>query len=306
MSRAVAVVIAGIAAGGLASTGSAHADNPLQRPEAFEVDRDAPPPGQAELGFDGGAPIRGWAISAQGGYIDRPLTLTTNLVVNHPVEHRQTLALGGAYALTPNLIVDARMPFDHQVGDRYRGLGDNKRLDRFVLGDIALGARLRLAERGAASIFARGALTIPSGDDHDFAGEARFTAAWNLIVRVALPAGLTVAATAGVKFRPREVQVADRLLGDELSGGFGAIYELPPLHGLWCAENHTRLTAEIVGVLGNDVAGQRGPSPAEVRIGMGSDIRSWLSIAGRIGKGIDDEIGAPRFRGMLELVYRGN
>jgi hypothetical protein len=39
---------------------------------------------------------------------------------------------------------------------------------------------------------------------------------------------------------------------------------------------------------------------------MASDIRSWLSIAGRVGKGIDDEIGAPRFRGMIELVYRGD
>jgi hypothetical protein len=25
----------------------------------------------------------------------------------------------------------------------------------------------------------------------------------------------------------------------------------------------------------------------------------------RAGKGIDDQIGAPRFRAMLELVYRG-
>lgn len=297
MKRALAFVV-------VAGVGVAHADEPLQRPTAFEVDRDVPPPGQAELGFDAGTPIRSWAASLQVGYLDRPLTLTTNLVVNHPVEHRQTFALGGVYPITPNLIVDGRIPFDHQVGDRYRGLGDNKRLDRFVIGDISLGARLRLAERGRTSLFARGALTIPSGDDHDFAGEARFTAAWNLIVRVALPAGLTVAATAGVRFRPREVQVADRLLGDELAGGFGAIYELPGLRGLWCPENHVRATAEIVGVLGNDVAGQRGPSPAEVRVGMASDIRSWLSIAGRIGKGIDDEIGAPRFRGMLELVVR--
>jgi hypothetical protein len=293
-----------VALGVLALCGIAHADVPLDRPEAFEVDRDVPPPGQAELSFDSGVPIRGLGISAQIGYLDRPFTLTTQLVENHPIEHRQTLALGAVYAVTPTVIVDVRMPFDHQVGDRFRGLGDNQRLDRFVIGDLMLGARLRLAERGRSSIFARGSLTIPSGDDHDFAGEARFTAAWMLILRVALPAGVTVAATAGVKFRPREVQIADRLLGDELFGGVGVIYELPALHGFWCAENHTRLTAELVGVLANDVAGQRGPSPAEARVGMASDIRSWFSIAGHIGKGIDDEIGAPRFRGMLELVYR--
>lgn len=296
MTRVLAVIVA--------FTGVAYADIPLDRPEAFEVDRDVPPPGQAELGFDAGTPIRGWAASVQVGYIDQPLTLTTTLVENHPIRHRQTFALGGVYAVTPTVIVDARMPFDHQVGDRYIGLGDNTHLDRFVLGDLSLGARLRLAERGPASIFARGSLTLPTGDDHDFAGEARFTAAWNLIVRVALPAGFTLAATAGVRFRPREVQVADRLLGDELNGGIGAIYDLPALPGWWCPENHVRVTAELVGVLGNDVAGKRGPSPAEFRVGMASDIRSWLSVAGRVGRGIDDEIGAPRFRAMLELVYR--
>jgi len=36
---------------------------------------------------------------------------------------------------------------------------------------------------------------------------------------------------------------------------------------------------------------------------MVSGIRPWLLIAGRVGKGIDNHIGAPRLRGMLELVY---
>jgi hypothetical protein len=284
--------------------GIAAADVPLDRPEAFEVDRDAPPPGHAELGFDSGAPLTGWAASVQVGYLDRPFMLKTSIVENYPVEHRQTLALGGAYAVTANLVVDARMPLAHQVGDRFIGLGDNTHLDRFVLGDLALGARLRLAQRGRVGLFARGSLTLPTGDDFDFAGEARFTAAWHLIARVELPAGLVLAATAGVRFRPREVKIADRLLGDELAGGIGITYELPALRGVWCEDNRVRLLGEVVGVLANDVAGQRGPSPAEARVGIASDVRAWLSIAGRVGTGIDDEIGAPRFRGMLEVVYR--
>lgn len=282
----------------------AHADVPLDRPEAFEVDRDAPPPGQAELGFDAGAPIRGWAVSAQVGYLDRPFKLSTSLVENYPVEHRQTLALGAVYAVTPSVIVDARMPLAHQIGDRFIGLGDNSHLDRFVPGDLAFGARLRLAERGRTMLFARGTLTLPTGDDFDFSGEARFTAAWNLIARVALPAGFMIAGTAGVRLRPREVKIADRLLSDELFGAVGVTYELPAVRGLWCVDNHVRVTGELVGVLANDVAGQRGPSPAEARVGMASDIRDWLSIAGRVGAGINDEIGAPRFRGMIEVVYR--
>lgn len=284
--------------------GAAHADVPLDRPEAFEVDRDAPPPGQAELGFDAGAPIEGWAASVQFGYLDRPFVLRTSLVEVYPVEHRQTLALGGVYAVASSVIVDVRMPFSHQIGDRFIGLGDKKHLDNFVPGDLALGARLRLAERGRVRLFARGALTLPTGDDFDFAGEARFTAAWHLIARVTLPAGFVVAATAGVRFRPREVKIADRLLGDELAGGVGVTYEIPALRGVWCEQNRVRVLGEIVGVLANDVAGKRGPSPAEARVGMASDIRTWLSVAGRVGTAIDDEIGAPRFRGMLEVVYR--
>lgn len=290
----------------VALCGVAAADVPLDRPEAFEVDRDAPPPGHAELGFDAGAPLAAsrWAFSAQLGFLDRPFVLRTSLVEVYPVEHRQTLALGAAYAVASNVIVDVRMPYSHQIGARFIGLGDKKHLDNFVPGDLALGARLRLAERGRVNLFARGSVTLPTGDDFDFAGDARFTAAWHLIARATLPAGFVVAATAGVRFRPREVKIADRLLGDELAGGLGVTYELPALRGLWCADNRVRVLGEVVGVLANDVAGKRGPSPAEVRLGMASDIRPWLSVAGRIGAGINDEIGAPRFRGMLELVYR--
>jgi hypothetical protein len=289
----------------------AYADQPLDRPEAFEVDRDRPPPGQVELGFDAGGPIGdgakgAWAASVQVGYIDQPFKLSTaqQQIVVFPVEHRQTLALGGAYAITPTLIVDGRLPFMHQVGNRLVNLGDDTPLDRFLIGDFALGARIRLADRGTAKLFARGELTLPTGDDHDFAGEARYTAAWMLIARFTLPQGFVIAATAGVRFRPREVRIANVLLGDELTGAIGATYELPGLRGLWCPDNHVRVTAEAAGVLGNDVANQRGPSPAEWRVGMVSEIRTWLAVGGRIGFGVGDQIGAPRFRGLLEVVYR--
>jgi hypothetical protein len=33
--------------------------------------------------------------------------------------------------------------------------------------------------------------------------------------------------------------------------------------------------------------------------------RSWLAVAVRVGTHLDDQIGAPRFRAMLELVYQG-
>jgi hypothetical protein len=287
-------------------TTAAHADTPVLRPEAFEVDRDATPPGQAELGFDGGGELPGrWAASVQLGYLDRPMRLHTTEIKTFPVERRETLALGGAVAIGTAIVLDARMPLSHQVGDRMQGLGDERPLDHWVPGDLSAGLRIHVAQRRHAGLFVRGQLTLPTGDDHDYAGEDRFTASWLLIGRFTLPHGIVIAGTAGVRFRGSEVQVADRLLGDELVGGIGATFALPAVCGLWCDANQVRLTAEVVGVLGNDVGDKRGPSPVEARVGMISRIRPWLAVAGRIGRGLDDQIGAPRFRGMLELVYSG-
>lgn len=291
----------------LAATAVAHADDPVLRPEAFELDREAPPPGQAELSFDGGAPVAPWAASVQLGYLDRPMRLHTTEVKVFPVEHRQTVAFGGALSIGPSIVVDARMPLAHQVGDRMRGLGtpDNRPLDRWVPGDLGLGLRFRVSARARAALFVRAQLTLPTGDDHDYAGEARFTAAWMLIGRFTLPHGLVAAATGGVRFRGAEVMVADRLLGDELFGGVGLSYALPAIRGLYCDANHVRATGELVGVLGNNIGDKLGPSPVEARLGVVSQIRPWLAVAVRAGKGIGDHIGSPRFRGMIEVVYSG-
>jgi hypothetical protein len=287
----------------VACCGVAWADEPVDRPEAFQVDRDAPPPGQAEFSFDGGGPVNDWAVSLQLGYLDRPFRLYTSQVEVLPVERRETLALGGAVRIGPAIVVDARMPLSHQTGDRFNMLGDDKPLDNWVPGDLGIGARLRLVERDLYSAFARGHVTFGTGDDFDFAGEARFTAAWMLIGRFTLPYGVVIAGNAGVRFRGAEVVVADRLLGDELFGAIGASYQLPAICGLYCDANHVRVTGELVGVLGNDVAGRRGSSPAEVRFGLVGQIRSWFAVAARVGTGINDQIGAPRFRALVELVY---
>lgn len=289
-----------------ATAGVAYGDTPVDRPQAFEVDREQPPPGRAELGFDSGAPVRGWAASVQLGYLDRPFRLHTTQIKTFPVERRQTVALGGAIALGTRLVLDARLPLAHQSGDRMQGLGDERPLDPWVIGDLGIGARVRVTRGDENALFVRGHVTFGTGDDHDHAGEAGYTLAWMVIGRVTLPHGVVLAATGGVRIRKAEVIVADRLLGDELVGGVGATYALPAWRRLWCDANRVRVTAEVVGVLGNHVDGMLGPSPAEARVGMISEIRPWLAVAGRVGKGIDDHIGAPRLRGMLELVYRAD
>jgi hypothetical protein len=285
----------------------AHADEPFVRETGFDVDREASPPGRAEFSFDGGGALAGrWAASAQLIYLHQPFTLETSTIEVVPVRHRQTLALGGAYAITSSFVVDARLPLSHQSGDRLQGLLiDDRELDPWVVGDIGLGARLRLTDREHYAAFVRGHLTFGTGDDFELAGEINFTAAWMLIARAMPTDDVVVAATAGVRFRGAEVVVADRLLGDELFGALGASYALPEIPGLYCDANQVRLTAELVGALGNDVGNKRGPSPLEAKLGIVTRIRPWWAVAARASTGLNDQIGAARVRAMLELVYVG-
>jgi hypothetical protein len=161
-----------------------------------------------------------------------------------------------------------------------------------------------VATRGGVSAFVRAALTFGTGDDRDFAGEARWTGTWLLIGRAEL-GPLVIAATGGIHLRGAEVQVADRLLGDELVGGIGAVLGLPPVAGLWCRPDQLRATAEVVGVLGDRVGGQRGPSPVEARVGVVGTPTTSLAVGLRVGIGLDDQIGAPLVRAMLELTWHG-
>jgi hypothetical protein len=273
----------------------AHAGT-VHRPEAINLDTDLTPPGRAEFGFDGGGDVGQYALSLQLGFLDRPMRVHTTDLETFPVDHRETVWLGGALSLGPSVVVDARMPLSHQTGDRYRGWGDDRPLDRWVAGDLALGARIRVVHTGQSSAFFRGALTLGTGNDYQFAGDNRYSASWLLIGRTTLPHDIVVAATGGILLRGAEVQVADRLVGDELLGGVGASVPIPGC---------LRITGELVGALGDDVAHQRGPSPAEARIGVLAHPRSWFAIAFRVGTHLDDQIGAPRFRAMLELVYTG-
>jgi hypothetical protein len=297
--RAAAVAVA--AAGGAAD---ARADTPRQTPAAIEVDRDAAPPGRTELGFDGGAPVDGWGATLGVGWLERPLTVQTGDGEALPVRRRQTLALGGALALGESVVLDARLAAAHQVGDRLRP-AEPRALDRYVPGDLRIGARLRVTGGAARAMFVRGELTLPTGDDGDFAGEASWTLGWQLAGRLVLPGGITVAGAAGVRLRGAEVTIGGRLAGDEILGALGAAVPIPPLPPLWCDAEQVKLTAEVAAVLGDDIGAGRGPSPAEARLGLVTLPRPGVALGLRIARGLIDEIGAPRARLSLELTYRG-
>ncbi|HSK03791.1 MAG TPA: hypothetical protein VK932_21205 [Kofleriaceae bacterium] len=298
---------ASIAAVAIAALGgpAARADTPRQTPSAIEVDRDAAPPGRTEFGFDGGAPLDGWGVTLGAGWLERPLTFTAaDGAETLPVRRRQTLSIGGAIALGERAALDARFGAAHQVGDRLRP-ADPRALDRYVPGDLRLGARVRVAGDPRRAMFVRGELTLPTGDDGDFAGEASWTLAWQLAGRLVLPRGITAAAAAGIRLRGAEVVIGDRLAGDELTGALGVAVPVPALRPLWCDPEQVKLTAELSGALGDDVGAGRGPSPAEARLGLVTRPRPAITLGVRIARGLTDEIGAPRARLSLELTYAG-
>jgi hypothetical protein len=282
---------------------SAFANTPVQRPEAIEVDRDTTPPGQAEMGFESGAPIGDYAFGLTVTEIERPLRIHTLELLSYPVKRRETATLGGAIALGDDVIVDAKFAMSHQVGRRYQNLGDDRPLDPWVPNDAQLGARVHVMTRGALAVFVRANITIPTGDDHDFAGDASWSAAWSGIARITLPHDLTLAATGGIRIRGAEVQVADRLIGDELFWAAGATVGIPPFCSLWCSAEQFKVEAEVVGVVSDRVAHLRGPSPIEGRVGVVGRLRPHYTIAARVGTQLDDQLGAPELRATIDLVY---
>jgi len=147
-------------------------------------------------------------------------------------------------------------------------------------------------------VFLRGELALPTGDAHDFAGESSWAASWGLIGRFDLaPYPLIFAATAGIRLRGDEVLVGDRVVGNEVFAATGMVARISP---------DLELALEVAGALGDKASGKRGPDPLELRAGTVIHPLPYLDISLRAGFGLNDEIGAPRLRIVLQLAYRGS
>jgi hypothetical protein len=148
----------------------------------------------------------------------------------------------------------------------------------------------------------RAELTLPTGDDRQFAGDARWTAAWSLVGRALLAHDIAIAGTAGIRLHGAEVAVGDRLVGDALFAGAGASVPLGAL-GLTGAAERVAVTGELIGALGDHVGDLAGPSPIEARIGAIAQLSPELSVGAHAGLGLGDQIGAPRFRALLDVAW---
>src|SRR5438034_337691 len=73
--------------------------------------------------------------------------------------------------------------------------------------------------------------------------------------------------------------------------------------GLGRSAEHVALTAELAGALGDRVGMQAAPSPLEARLGLIVRPLEALAIGARVGVGLDEQIGAPSFRAVIELAW---
>jgi hypothetical protein len=278
---------------------AARADQPRDTPTAVEVDRDATPAGRVGFGFDGGEPVDAWGASASASLVERPIDLGAGALgpdapASQPVRRRETLAIGGALAVGDRVVIDVALRLSHQVGDRLRAAGDAEPLARYVFHDIRLGGRILVAGDRDRAALLRVDLTLPTGDDRQLAGDARWTAAWGLIGRITLPAAVVLAGTAGIRLHGAEVAIADRLVGDEL---FAAVGVSVPL------AERLAVTGELAGALGDHVGALSAPSPLEARLGLIVRPLHELAIGVHAGAGLVDQIGAPTFRAIVELAW---
>jgi hypothetical protein len=294
--------------GATAGESSVHAETPRDTPAAIEVDREPAPAGRVGFGFDGGEPVDAWGASIAAGWLERPIRLATGALgsgspASDPVRRRETLSLGGALALGDSVVIDLGLRASHQVGDRLHATGDPAGLARYVFHDVRFGGRIRVAGNADRAALLRADLTLPSGNTDQFAGDPRWTAAWSLIGRASLPRDIVVAANVGIRLHGAEVAVGDRLVGDEFFAAVGVAVPLPPVGSLLGLAAPPKLTGELAGSLGDHVGTLAGPDPLEARLGVIVQPLPDLTIAARAGFGLDQQIGAPSFRGVLAVAW---
>jgi hypothetical protein len=292
---------------GVANGNPARADLPRDTPAAIEVDRDAAPAGRVGFGFEGGEPVDAWGASIATGWIERPIRLDSGTFgdgspATQPVRRRETLSLGGALALGDSVVIDARIRTSHQVGDRLLAAGNPEGLARYVFHDVRFGGRIRIAGDRDRAAMLRGELTLPSGNTDQFAGDARWTAAWSLIGRATLPRAIVIAGNVGIRLHGVEVAVGDRLVGDELFAAAGVAVPLSVVGSRGWVEQ-VAVAGELAGALGDHVGKLSGPSPLEARAGVIVRALPELTIGARAGFGLDDQIGAPSIRAVIEAAW---
>lgn len=308
----IAAALAGVAL----AAGAAHAQVAVAAKPAFSVERFTPAPGGSTfLGVEEpDVPAAGrWVITASTWLASRPIVLrsiVTGEEASAPVALRWGQELAVARGLGARYLVGVALPTAAQWGDRLQGTGlSEKPLDRLVLGDVRLHGRARIAGApGAPGLAAAIAatITLPTGDDGDFAGEEGWMLAWGLRAGYRTR-DVQVAAGLGLRLRTDEVVLLSpaRPHGNELTASAGVAVRAGPLGRQFGGDDRAWLLAEVDAAFADDPGtGSRGPSPAELRLGVRVDAAHCWSVAIGGGGGLTpDDIGAPGYRMIAQVTF---
>jgi OmpA-OmpF porin, OOP family len=296
-------------------------DPTVSRSTAFDVDRLTPPPGpgaffQVEDGDV--APHLATSFGAMTTVLHQPLVVYSVADTMHvdkgetlsrPVETRVALELMAAIGLYGRYQVGLVLPLVlFQDGDRLRGLDlpameENQPLATTTQGDLRLHGKIRLVEPPfgyGLGVATDVVLTLPTGDDEQFAGEAgpvieaRLIGSWRT-------RRFAAAANLGPRLRTEEVQFLDPTLvhGNEIGWGRAGSVLLPGGQARWTA------VAELTGAWGVDAGdGTESPDPSEVRGGVRYDVMPGWSVGAALGGGLGErDVGSPAWRFVADVRF---
>jgi len=308
MTRSAASAGALVAVVVIAAPAVAIAETPTDAPAAIDVERWAATATGWWAGLDD-ARVVGFGHLAVGlttSAIARPIGLTApnGDDLGAPVAHRATVTVAAAYGVTDSVEVDLAAPLVIQGGDRLTAVGEPRALRRVTSGDVRVGAKIQLITGPRVTAALGATLTLPTGNEGHYAGEASWVADWHGLVMVRSgPIALGIGV--GVRLRGEEVALSpEQVAGNELTGAVALSWQVPTIPGVYCDWTQLRAIAELDGVLGDTVGGQRGPSPIEARLGVRGRIWRGWTVGVTAGRGLVGEVGSPRWRGVVEVSWR--
>jgi outer membrane protein OmpA-like peptidoglycan-associated protein len=235
-----------------------------------------------------------WAVGLTLNQTMNPITLVSPMrpgETDQPVTSRSMAELGFSYALAGRYEIGGLLPIMTQSGDQpmFSGLAP---AEGTALGDLAVHAKASLLDSSPLSLGASATFTLPTGSDDQFAGadsaslHARGIGGFRSgRIMVGVNGGFRLRGTA---------ELGDVDQGNELTYGLAGAYRvLPELSAI----------GELFGAFGVGSDETTGVSPLEWLAGARYRVSQQISVAGGVGWGLMNGIGAPDFRGFVHLTY---
>ena len=172
----------------------------------------------------------------------------------------------------------------------------DEELGRSGLNDMRVSAKGQILslEDGAVGLAAIGTVGVPTGRRNALSSEGGISAEALLAGEMVFAHTIRVAANAGFRYRPDDLQVRQHTLGNEVVWGVG-------VHTPFITENMD-LLAEAIGAVSVQSSPERfsgisrGEVPAEVLGAMRYGVHDDWSITSGLAGGLGDGIGAPDWR----------